>query len=140
MPSPEQRAQYWRRSWEVVAEKRLFLLDFWNHGPQVEGCIAAGRERGYLYIDWNGKVMPCVFAPYSAANINQMYASGGTLNDVWEAPFFEAVRQWQRDYGYGHEALSPAGNWMHPSPRSPDWLPGVSFRRQSWPCRIPRPS
>ncbi|HUT15562.1 MAG TPA: radical SAM protein [Anaerolineae bacterium] len=116
VPSPEQRTQLWRRSWEVVAEKRLFLLDFGNHGPLVEGCIAAGRERGYLYIDWNGKVMPCVFAPYSAANINQVYANDGTLNDVWETPFFEAVRQWQRDYGYGHEALSPAGNWMHPCP------------------------
>jgi MoaA/NifB/PqqE/SkfB family radical SAM enzyme len=116
VPTPDQRIQFWRRSWQVVREKRLFLLDFWNHGPLVEGCISAGRERGYLYIDWNGMVMPCVFAPYAAANINQVYAQGGTLNDVWQAPFFEAVRQWQRDHGYGGRELSAQDNWLQPCP------------------------
>ncbi len=116
MPTPAQRVQFWHRSWQVMAEKRLFLLDFWNHGPLVEGCISAGREKGYLYIDWNGKVMPCVFAPYAAANINQVYAKGGTLDDVWRAPFFEAVRQWQREYGYGGQELSAQGNWLQPCP------------------------
>jgi len=60
--------------------------------------------------------MPCVFTPYAAANIHQLYASGGTLNDVWASPFFKAIRDWQVDYGYGGEALSAEGNWLSPCP------------------------
>jgi MoaA/NifB/PqqE/SkfB family radical SAM enzyme len=116
MPTHEQRIKSWRRCWEVVATKRLFLVDFWNHGPLAEGCISAGREGGYIYIDWNGEVMPSVFAPYSAGNIQQIYAHGGTLNSVWETPFFGAIRQWQRDYGYRQPEPSPQGNWLSPCP------------------------
>jgi hypothetical protein len=116
VPSPEQRRAFWQRSWEVIEQKRIFLLDFWNHGPLVEGCIAAGRERGYLYIDWNGQVMPCVFMPYAAANVQHIYAQGGTLNDIWETPFFGAIRAWQRKYGYGQQKLSADANWMSPCP------------------------
>jgi MoaA/NifB/PqqE/SkfB family radical SAM enzyme len=116
MPTPQQAIQFWRRSWEVVAKRQRFLLDFWNHGPLVEGCIAAGRDRGYLYIDWNGKVMPCVFAPYAGADIYQIYSQGGNLNDAWAAPLFETIRRWQRDYGYGQDDLTTEGNWLHPCP------------------------
>jgi len=107
---------FWRRSWEVIEKKHLFLLDFWNHGPLVEGCIAAGRDRGYLYIDWNGQVMPCVFAPYAAGNLHQIYAQGGTLNDIWAAPFFAAIRAWQREHGYGQRELTAEHNWLRPCP------------------------
>jgi MoaA/NifB/PqqE/SkfB family radical SAM enzyme len=116
MPTPEQRIHFWKRSWDVVQNHRYFLLDFWNHGPLVEGCIAAGRDRGYLHIDWNGDVMPCVFMPYKAANILDIYNQGGTLNDVWNTPFFHEVRQWQRDYGYGSQEPTKNGNWMLPCP------------------------
>lgn len=116
MPSPAQRVSFWQRSWEIVRERHIFLLDFWNHGPLVEGCIAAGRERGYMHIDWDGKVMPCVFMPYAAADLQQVYAQGGTLNDVWARPFFRAIRRWQREYGYGQPELSREGNWMQPCP------------------------
>jgi MoaA/NifB/PqqE/SkfB family radical SAM enzyme len=116
VPTPEQRVAFWQRSWQVVATKHIFLLDFWNHGPLVEGCISAGRDRGYIYIDWNGKVMPCVFVPYAAASVQEIYAQGGTLNDLWEAPFFQAIRQWQREYGYGRQELSRECNWMRPCP------------------------
>jgi MoaA/NifB/PqqE/SkfB family radical SAM enzyme len=116
MPGPAQRLAFWQRSWEVVRERHIFLLDFWNHGPLVEGCIAAGRERGYLHIDWDGKVMPCVFMPYAAADLRQVYAEGGTLDDVWTTPFLRAIRRWQREYGYGQPVLSREGNWMQPCP------------------------
>jgi radical SAM protein with 4Fe4S-binding SPASM domain len=115
MPTPEQRMALWRRSWDVIANKKIFLFDFWNSGPLVQGCISAGREGGYIYIDWNGKVMPCVFAPYSVANIQEAYAQGQTLNDIWQAPFFQAIRQWQREYGYGQEPCAQ-GNWLRPCP------------------------
>jgi MoaA/NifB/PqqE/SkfB family radical SAM enzyme len=116
IPTPEQRASFWRRSWDIVARKRIFVLDFWNHGPLVDGCIAAGRERGYLYIDWNGHALPCVFMPCPGADVYEVYARGGTLDDVWQAPLFRAVRQWQRDYGYGRPELGREGNWMSPCP------------------------
>lgn len=116
MPTPEQRIEFWRRCWEVVASKHIFLFDFWNSGPLVQGCISAGREGGYIYIDWNGNVMPCVFAPYSIGNIQELHAQGGTLNDLWNASFFQAIRQWQRDYGYGRSEPLKEGNWLCPCP------------------------
>jgi len=116
MPTPEQRMWMWRRSWEAIEKRRIFIIDFWNQGPLVQGCISAGRQGGYVYIDWNGKVMPCVFAPYSAANILDIYAEGGTLDDVWGLPFFEAIRQWQRDYGYNAEQPLKEGNWLRTCP------------------------
>jgi len=116
MMTPEQRIAFWRRTWEVVAEKRIFLMDFWNFGTMVQGCISAGREGGYIYVDWNGKVMPCVFAPYAVADLQAVYAQGGTLNDVWRAPFFQAIRQWQREYGYGQAEPSRESNWLRPCP------------------------
>ena len=80
----------------MIAEKRLLLFDLWNHGPLVEGCLWASREGGHIYADWNGKIIPCVFAPYSVGNIGESCAQGGTLNDIWEAPCFEVIRFLQR--------------------------------------------
>jgi len=116
IPTPQQRLEFWRRAWEVVERRRIFLFDFWNMGPLAQGCLSAGREGGYVYIDWNGKVMPCVFAPYSVANIQEVYARGGTLNDVWQAPFLQAIRAWQRQYGYGQAQPHKDGNWLGPCP------------------------
>jgi len=110
MPTPAQRLWMWRRSWEVVRQRRLLLADFWNHGTVSKGCIAAGRAQGggYLYIDWNGAVSPCVFVPYSPVNINEAYARGKTLDDVWSDPFFAGIRRWQVAYG------RDKGNWVLP--------------------------
>jgi len=116
VPTPEQRVQLWRRTWDVIEARRIFLFDFWNSGPLVQGCVSAGRERGYLYVDWNGQVMPCVFAPYAVADVHQVYAQGGTLQDIWEAPFLCTIRRWQREYGYGQEKPSAAGDWLRPCP------------------------
>jgi len=116
MPTPEQRAWMWRRSWEIVREKQFFMPDFWNHGTCVDGCIAAGGhgQGGYFYIDWNGAVTPCVFMPYSPLNIRDVYAEGKTLNDVWQEPFFQAVRQWQYDYiDDGRSMIAPCPNRDH---------------------------
>ncbi len=116
MPTPEQRAWMWKRSWEIVREKKLFLADFWNHGTCVDGCLAAGGhgQGGYFYIDWDGAVTPCVFMPYSPVNIRDAYAQGKTLNDVWQDPFFQAVRQWQYDYiDDGRSMITPCPNRDH---------------------------
>lgn len=112
MPTPEQRVWMWRRSWEIVRERRMFLADFWNSGTACDGCLSAGGHGGggYFYADWNGAVSPCVFFPYSPLNIKEVYARGGTLNDVWADPFFKAVREWQLEY------KNKGGNGLAPCP------------------------
>ena len=112
--TPEQRLWMWRRTWYLIREKKMLLLDFWNCGTLSDGCIAAGRPEGYLYIDWNGKVMPCVFVPYSPANIMEVYRRGGTLDDIYDLPYFRAIRQWQREYAQGKGCSCERGNWLLP--------------------------
>jgi len=114
LPTPEQRAWMWERTWQVVHQKQYFLADFWNFGPCSNGCIAAGRQGGYLYIDWSGKVTPCVFVPYSPVNINDAYRQGKTLNDILEEPFFKAIRGWQNVYGYAATRPQDHDNWLMP--------------------------
>ena len=110
MPTPEQRVWMWRRMWQIIRERHIFLADFWNSATLSDGCIAGGRAQGggYLYIDWNGNVSPCVFVPYSPINIKDIYAKGGTLNDVWANPFFAGIRNWQEGYRQNK------GNWLAP--------------------------
>ena len=110
MPTPEQRLWMWKRSWEVVKSRKIFLADFWNHATLSNGCIAGGRAfgGGYLYIDWNGHVSPCVFVPYSPVNVKDIYAKGGNLNDVWANPFFADIRNWQEGY------MESKSNWRTP--------------------------
>lgn len=112
MPTPQQRVWMWQRAWEIVRTHHFFLADFWNSGTACDGCLSAGGHGrgGYFYIDWNGAVSPCVFMPYSPVNVTEVYARGGTLNDVWDDPFFHAVRKWQVDY---QEKL---GNGLMPCP------------------------
>jgi MoaA/NifB/PqqE/SkfB family radical SAM enzyme len=103
MPTPEQRVQMFERLWELIRDRELFLIDFWNGGTASSGCISAGRSGGYLYIDWDGNVCPCVFNPYTTHNIAQVYACGGDLNDAVESPFFEAIRRWHDTYVFDRE-------------------------------------
>lgn len=118
LPTPEQRLWMYHRAWQLVYEKHLFLIDFWNSGTATHGCISAGRSGGYLVVNWDGTVTPCVFVPYSPVNIYEIYSQGKTLNDVWAHPFFADLRQWQRDYGYGKNLKidGPAKNWIMPCP------------------------
>jgi MoaA/NifB/PqqE/SkfB family radical SAM enzyme len=113
MPTPQQRLALWRRSWEIIREKGILLADFWNHGTAVDGCLAAGGidGGGYMYIDWNGSVNPCVFVPYSPVNIKDVYAGGGTLTDAWADPFFAGIRDWQAGYKNDN---GRHGNWLAP--------------------------
>jgi MoaA/NifB/PqqE/SkfB family radical SAM enzyme len=118
LPTPEQRLWMWKRSWELIRKRRLYVTDFWNGGTTALGCIGAGRQGGYMAVVWNGDVVPCVFMPYSPVNINQIYAEGKNLIDVWQAPFFKKIREWQEGYGYGkeYERRSEIKNWMMPCP------------------------
>jgi MoaA/NifB/PqqE/SkfB family radical SAM enzyme len=118
LPTPQQRLMLWQRTWELVRKRGYFIADFWDSGTASDGCIAAGREGGYMAVDWNGSVIPCVFAPYSPVNLNTAYEQGRTLNDVWAEPFFANLRSWQREYGYKRAMAVEGqhGNWMLPCP------------------------
>lgn len=114
MLSPEERLWMWRRGWEVIREKGYFLMDFWNQGTVSGGCISGGRHTGYLYIDWNGDVYPCVFVPYAGANLREIYANGGTITDAYDSRFFRAIRRWHDAYGYGRTEPHEHRNWLAP--------------------------
>jgi MoaA/NifB/PqqE/SkfB family radical SAM enzyme len=118
MPTPQQRLAMMERMWEIIAQKHYFLADFWNSGILADGCISAGGRGGYLHIDWNGSVSPCVFVPYSPVNIHDVYAQGKDLNDVWAEPFFADLRAWQQAYnpGLGAPQPHPNGNLFMPCP------------------------
>ncbi len=104
MPTPEQRIWMWQRVWEIIRQKGHPLFDFWNHGTAVDGCLSAGGHGhgGYLYVDWNGAVSPCVFVPYSPVNVRDVFAAGGTMTDIWANPFFGALRGWQAEFQENH--------------------------------------
>lgn len=112
--TPAQRLWMWQRTWQIIRERKIMLADFWNCGVVTDGCIAAARDRGYFYIDWNGNIMPCVFVPYAAANVHEIYARGGTIGDIYDLPYFRAIRQWQTDYVQGKESPEQRGNWLLP--------------------------
>ena len=109
MVTPEQRYEMLKRMRHFIMDKELFLADFWNSGTITNGCLSAGRRGGYIYIDWNGNCMPCVFNPYTTHNIKEVYASGGTLNDVIMAPLMSKIRNWQDTY-FKAEPDGPRGN------------------------------
>ncbi|MCK8603715.1 radical SAM protein [Desulfoferrobacter suflitae] len=98
--TPEQRLFMLQRQMQLLRERELFYIDFWNGGPMSVGCIAAGRPGGYLHIDWNGNVAPCVFFPYYVDNIHDIYRKNGSISSVLESELFCAIRGWQAAYGY----------------------------------------
>lgn len=97
MVTPEQRIMMFRRTWSLIKEGVPFM-DFWNCGSVIGGCMSAGRPHGYLHIDWNGNLTPCVFYHYASQNIVEIYNQGGDLNSALFSPFFEKIREWQNNY------------------------------------------
>jgi len=129
MVTPEQRLHMYQGMQRLIREKEVFLADFWNSGPAANGCIAGGRSGGYFYIDWNGNVSPCVFFPYAVDNIIQVYEKGGDLNTVLMSPFFEAIRRWQQEYGYG-KPPDEVSNQIVPCPIRDHHLEAMAYVRQ----------
>jgi len=111
--TPQQRLEMYNRTWRTVRERKLFIADFWNSGTVSSGCISAGRPGGYFYITWDGEITPCAFVPYSIGNIYDIFRTGGNLDKILYSPFFQRIRRWQNDYGYGQPAKN-TGNWLCP--------------------------
>lgn len=68
--SPDQREHMYHKIRESRSKRPMFLLDFWNDGEYVEGCVAGGRC--YFHINANGDVEPCAFIHYSNVNIHDV--------------------------------------------------------------------
>ncbi|MCR3921972.1 MAG: radical SAM protein, partial [Firmicutes bacterium] len=86
LTTPEQRKYMYHQVRKFRAEKPIFLLDFWNDGEYVHGCIAGGRK--YFHINANGDAEPCAFIHYSDRNINQ-----SSLLEVLKSPLFQQYSQ-----------------------------------------------
>lgn len=85
MVTPEQRDLLRRRVLRARNTKPIFVIDFWNDGPYVEGCIAGGRS--YFHINANGDVEPCVYTHIAVDNIHET-----SLREALNSPLFRAIR------------------------------------------------
>jgi len=81
LATPEQRTYMYRRVREMRETKPIFVMDFWNDGEYVKGCVAGGRN--YLHINAAGDVEPCAFIHYSNVNIHDT-----SLIDALRQPIF----------------------------------------------------
>ena len=95
--TPEQRAFMFHRLRELRKKTPMFILDFWNDGEFVGGCIAGGRQ--YLHINARGDVEPCAFIHYSNVNIKNM-----SLQEALKQPLFE---QYRINQPFNHNHLRP---------------------------------
>ncbi|MBW2068904.1 MAG: radical SAM protein [Deltaproteobacteria bacterium] len=96
MLTPEQRVTLHDRIKEIRNKYPLFIADFWNDGPYVNGCLAAGKTGGgYFHINSSGDIEPCVFAHFAADNILDIYNRGGHLWDALNSDFFKDIRAGQ---------------------------------------------
>ncbi|HHT72962.1 MAG TPA: radical SAM protein [Firmicutes bacterium] len=84
--TPEQRKLMYAKVREYRASKDIFVLDFWNDGEYVNGCIAGGRR--YLHINAHGDVEPCAFIHYSNVNIRDV-----SLIEALTSPLFMQYRE-----------------------------------------------
>ena len=85
MPTPEQRVELSRRLKQLRASKPIVLIDFWNDGEYVRGCIAGGRK--YFHINSRGDVEPCVFCHFAVDNVREK-----PLAECLNGEFFRAIR------------------------------------------------
>jgi MoaA/NifB/PqqE/SkfB family radical SAM enzyme len=91
MPTPEQRDLMRRRTIDFRATKPMLMIDFWNDGPMISGCIAGGRK--YIHVNANGDVEPCVFCHYAVDNIRRT-----SLKDALGSPLFRKIRARQGEH------------------------------------------
>jgi hypothetical protein len=64
------------------------VLDFWNDGPYVEGCIAGGRR--YFHVNALGDVEPCVYTHIAQHNIRHT-----PLLEALDSELFRYIRSCQ---------------------------------------------
>jgi len=97
LATPEQRQLVKERIDQYSTEKDLFLIDFWNDGERVGGCIAGGRR--YFHINAHGDVEPCAFIHYSDRNIHEC--------SLWEALHSPLFKQYRKHQPFNNNHLLP---------------------------------
>jgi MoaA/NifB/PqqE/SkfB family radical SAM enzyme len=85
---PEQREYMLYKVREFRKTKPIYILDFWNDGEYVNGCVAGGNK--YLHINSNGDVEPCAFIHYSNVNIKE-----DSLVHALQSPLFKMYKEGQ---------------------------------------------
>lgn len=85
MPTPRQRSDMRHAIYRLRETRPIFLIDFWNDGPEVGGCMAGGR--GYLHVSAGGDIEPCAFVHLATDNLRDR-----SLTDALHSPFFSAIR------------------------------------------------
>ncbi|MBC7196717.1 MAG: radical SAM protein, partial [Deferribacterales bacterium] len=85
---PDERAYMYEEVHYQRNNKPIFLMDFWNDGEYVNGCIAGGRQ--YFHINAHGDVEPCAFVHYSDTNIKNI-----SLVDALNSKIFKAYQSKQ---------------------------------------------
>jgi MoaA/NifB/PqqE/SkfB family radical SAM enzyme len=96
MVTPEQRRYVCETTWRWMNTRPIFVADFWNSGALTQGCIAAGRSKGYLHVTHRGDICPCVFMMYSNLNLHET-DSKTPLLDAVRSDFFRHIRQGQKE-------------------------------------------
>jgi len=88
MVTPKQR-DYLRRQVLAIRDRRpIFVLDFWNDGPHVQGCIAGART--YFHVNAKGDVEPCVYTHIATDSIYEK-----PLAEALDSPLFRYIRSCQ---------------------------------------------
>jgi len=88
MPTPKQRYTLGARIRRIRETRTVFVADFWNDGPHVDGCIMGGKR--YFHVNVNGDVEPCVFAQFTVDNVKDK-----PLVECLRSPFFQEFRKRQ---------------------------------------------
>ena len=100
MVTPQQRARLRDTILGArVQGKPIFLGDFWNDGPFVQGCMAGGRN--YFHIYANGDISPCVFSPVACGNMHDILSGKSEYRSLGDFmirhPFFRGFRDKQEE-------------------------------------------
>jgi MoaA/NifB/PqqE/SkfB family radical SAM enzyme len=85
MITPEQRDHLRKQVMAIRRSRPIFVMDFWNDGPYICGCIAAGRR--YLHINAKGDIEPCVYTHLAMNNIKDV-----SLAEALQSPLFREIR------------------------------------------------
>ncbi|MFH0788318.1 MAG: radical SAM protein [Pseudomonadota bacterium] len=88
MVTPEQRDLLRRQVMAVRDHRPIFVIDFWNDGPYVDGCIAGARR--YFHVNAQGDVEPCVYTHIALDNIKDK-----PLKEALNSPLFRHIRSCQ---------------------------------------------
>jgi MoaA/NifB/PqqE/SkfB family radical SAM enzyme len=83
--TPEQRNHLRKHVMMIRDNRPIFVLDFWNDGPYVSGCIAGARR--YFHVNAKGDVEPCVYTHIAVDNIHDK-----PLAEALNSPLFRKIR------------------------------------------------